>query len=325
MFRMRLRRAAVCIAALAIVASASAAPASATKYVHGAPGLGDPFFPNAGNGGYDVRHYRLEIAYDPATQRLDGTAVIRARATENLDRFNLDLRGFLAVSHVAVGDDRRLKDASFTRDGQELEISPRPKLKDGDTFRVEVEYSGIAEPIEDPDGSIEGFIPTDDGAYVVCEPQGAPGWYPANDNPQDKARFDISVTVPAGLTALSNGVLVSSRTRGGKTTWAWRHEKLMAPYLATATLGPFDLTESTLARRDPELRGGRSSVHQPYGAREHPRNSGLPRVDLRALSLRCDRRDRGFRAARRVCARDPDEGELCADAEPEHARPRAIP
>ena len=181
---MRLRRAAVCIAALAIVASASAAPASATKYVHGAPGLGDPFFPNAGNGGYDVRHYRLEIAYDPATQRLDGQAVIRARATENLDRFNLDLRGFLAVSEVEVGDDRRRsKDASFTRDGQELVITPRPKLKDGETFRVEVEYSGTAEPIVDPDGSIEGFIPTDDGALCRLRAAGGAGLVPGQRQP----------------------------------------------------------------------------------------------------------------------------------------------
>ena len=240
------RRAVVCVAALTMVVSAFSAPAAAAKYDHGSPGLGDPFFPNAGNGGYDVRHYGLDITYDPATQRLDGTAAISARATQNLDRFNLDLREFLDVSRVAVGDERRLRDATFARDGQELVITPRPKLKEGRTFRVLVEYSGTPEPIVDPDESIEGFIPTDDGAFVVCEPQGAPGWYPANDNPQDKARFDISVTVPAGLTAMSNGVLVSSRTRGGKTTWVWHHENPMAPYLATATLGPFDLTQSTL-------------------------------------------------------------------------------
>src|SRR5436190_2057820 len=34
--------------------------------VFGDPGLGDPLFPLAGNGGYDVRHYALALAYDPA-------------------------------------------------------------------------------------------------------------------------------------------------------------------------------------------------------------------------------------------------------------------
>ena len=30
-------------------------------------------------------------------------------------------------------------------------------------------------------------MPTSDGAFVVNEPQGSPGWYPSNDNPRDKA------------------------------------------------------------------------------------------------------------------------------------------
>ena len=59
----------------------------------------------------------------------------------------------------------------------------------------------------DPDESIEGWVPTDDGAVVVGEPQGSPGWFPCNDNPQDKATYDFAVTVPAGLTAMANGVL----------------------------------------------------------------------------------------------------------------------
>jgi aminopeptidase N len=101
--------------------------------------------------------------------------------------------------------------------------------------------------ILDPDFSIEGWIPTDDGAFVVSEPQGSPGWYPSNDNPRDKATFDFAVTVPEGLTAMANGVLVSSSTNGGKTTWVWKETDPMSTYLATSTLGRFDLTVTTLA------------------------------------------------------------------------------
>ena len=49
-----------------------------------APGLGDPYFPLDGNGGYDARHYQLDLRYDPATDMLRGRATIRARATQNL-------------------------------------------------------------------------------------------------------------------------------------------------------------------------------------------------------------------------------------------------
>lgn len=61
--------------------------------VHGTPGglgLHDPYFPRAGNGGYDVTHYDLTLAYDPAHRRLTGTAVITVRATEDLSAFDLD-------------------------------------------------------------------------------------------------------------------------------------------------------------------------------------------------------------------------------------------
>jgi hypothetical protein len=85
---------------------------------------------------------------------------------------------------------------------------------------------------------------TADGAFVVNEPQGAPEWYTANDNPRDKATYDFSITVPEGITAIANGRLVSNRTYEGKTTWRWREDSPMATYLATATNGVFELRTS---------------------------------------------------------------------------------
>src|SRR5262245_16499766 len=64
----------------------------------GAPGAGDPYFPLDGNGGYDVSHYDLDVTYDPDTDVLDGEATIRARATQNLSSFNLDLQGLTVHS-----------------------------------------------------------------------------------------------------------------------------------------------------------------------------------------------------------------------------------
>ena len=218
-------------------ALAAAAPASGEKYAKGSDGSGDPFFPQAGNGGYDVRHYSLRIDYDQTPNLLEGRAVIRAKATQNLRRFNLDLRDFYTVVRVRVNG----KPASFAQQGeQELVITPRPKLKTGQRFRVNVRYSGHPEPITDPDESIEGWVPTDDGAFVVNEPQGSPGWYPVNDSPRDKATYDFTISVPAGREAIANGELVADPvTAGGKTTWRWAENNPMAPYLATATNGQF--------------------------------------------------------------------------------------
>ena len=223
---------AMAMAALAL----GAAPAGADI---GAPGLGDPLFPLAGNGGYDVAHYGLTLDYDRASGRLDATAVVSARATQSLTRFDLDLRGF-DISLLLVDG----RPASYRRAGQELIVTPREGLKKGRDFTVIVRYAGAPEVITDPDESIEGWVPTADGAFVVGEPQGAPGWFPSNDNPQDKATFDEAITVPDGITALGNGVLVTRFSHRGRTTWVWHESDPMATYLATATNGRFALTQT---------------------------------------------------------------------------------
>ena len=225
----------IALAAALIATLAAAVPAAA--YSPGAAGSGDPYFPFAGNGGYDVSHYDLELEFDRSTNFLQGEADISARATQSLSRFNLDLRPFMKVSQVEV-DGRR---ASFNPEGDhELVITPREGIRRGSMFRVEIDYSGEPQAVIDPDGSSEGWIPTPDGAFVVNEPQGSPGWYPVNDSPKDKATYDFEITVPAGIEAIANGVLESRKTKRGRTTWEWEERDPMAPYLATATNGEFE-------------------------------------------------------------------------------------
>jgi aminopeptidase N len=219
----------------------AAAPAAAA-FTPGTPGLGDPYYPLAGNGGYDVQHYGLTIDWTQETNQMRSTAVITARATQDLSRFDLDLRGF-SIPRLLVNG----APASFTRDGQELVVTPAAGIPNGSTFTVTLDYTGQPSVITDPDNSIEGWVPTADGAFVVGEPQGSPGWYPANDNPRDKATYDFAVTVRDGLTVMANGVLVSSNASAGKRTWVWHEGDPMAPYLATSSVGKFDLTVTTVA------------------------------------------------------------------------------
>src|SRR5215217_8373321 len=113
-----MRKVATLLGAAAAVL-ALAATASAADFTAGSASAGDPFFPNAGNGGYEVSNYNLTLDYQPSGNQLRGTAVITATATQNLSRFNLDLRGFTITRLLVNG-----RAASFTRDGQELVITP---------------------------------------------------------------------------------------------------------------------------------------------------------------------------------------------------------
>lgn len=205
----------------------------------GAPGVGDRLFPDAGNGGYDVAHYGLDLSYDPGSGRLRGTADISATATERLVRFDLDLAG-LHVDRVTVGG----RAARISRDGAELVVRPAAPLARGARFETTVTYHGVPRTLTDADGSHEGWFRTDDGALALGEPIGSMAWFPGNHHPSDKAAYDITVSVPAALTAVSNGELVAERAAAERRTFHWREARPMASYLATVAIGHFDVSRS---------------------------------------------------------------------------------
>jgi aminopeptidase N len=219
-----------------------AAPgARAQGHAPGAAGAGDPYFPNSGNGGYDVSRYEISLRYRPSSHRAAATTEISATATHGLSRFNLDFLG-PEITGLAV-DGRR---ATFTREGQELIVTPAAPIDEGTGFEVRVAYRGRLRPRRDPDGALDGWIPTGDGAYVANEPRGAPTWFPCNDTPTDKATYGFRLTVPKGRKAFGNGVLVDRIRNAKTTTFGWEMDEPMATYLATATNGRFRLRRATV-------------------------------------------------------------------------------
>lgn len=216
-------------------------PGAAADGEPGAPGVGDEYFPELGNGGYDVQHYLLDLDYDPATDLVDATATIDATATQDLDRFNFDLSG-LEVASVAVDDEP----ATFDRDDRELVVTPSEPIEDGAEFEVAVVYGGQPETIGSEALGEVGWTSTGDGVYVLSEPEGAATWFPANDHPIDKAPFTFNITVPDGLEVAANGLLSSQTPDGsGRRTWVYEATDPMAPYLATVAIGQFVFEEAS--------------------------------------------------------------------------------
>ncbi|MFI7219004.1 M1 family metallopeptidase [Micromonospora maritima] len=210
----------------------------------GAPDAGDPYVPGAGNGGYDVGHYALDVRYDPGDDRLTGTATVTATATEALSRFQLDLAG-LDVDRVRVDGEP----AAHRHDDAELVVTPEHGLPAGRRFTVEVTYGGVPKPLPDAALGDGGFHATGDGAIALGQPESASTWYPVNDHPSDKATYDIAITVPDGLAALSNGVPKGRTSTGGRTTWRWSEGSPMASYLTMLVIGDYRVTTGTHAGR----------------------------------------------------------------------------
>ena len=201
----------------------------------GAPGIGDPYFPHLGNGGYDVVAYRLDLEIDPIGNTLDAAVEIDAIATSTLTSFNLDFSGPTIDSLQVSGSD-----APFRRSGSELIVTPGAPLPAGRDFTVLVSYRGTPTTDDPPAGGDWGWVHTEDLVYVVAQPESAHHWFPCNDHPLDKAPFTFEVTVPDPFVAAANGLLVGATTMGdGRTTYHWAMEDPMATYLATVVVGRF--------------------------------------------------------------------------------------
>ncbi|WP_405104647.1 M1 family metallopeptidase [Micromonospora sp. NBC_01405] len=223
------------------LAGCTGAPPDPDRPRPGPVDVGDPYVPGHGNGGYDVAAYRLRVRYDPADDRLTGHATVTATADAVLSRFNLDLAG-LTVTAVRVNG----APAGHDRDGRELVVTPARGLARGARFAVDVEYTGVPTPVESELG-VGGFLATPDGAVALGQPDSAATWFPVNDHPSDKATYDVEVTVPDGLAALSNGTPVGRSSSGGWTTWRWAERAPMASYLCTLVIGDYRVTTGTHA------------------------------------------------------------------------------
>ncbi|MGH3669775.1 MAG: M1 family metallopeptidase [Pseudonocardiaceae bacterium] len=210
--------------------------ASAVPVV-GADGIGDPYFPRAGNGGYDVTAYDIHIRYNPPADQIEGRTTITARSTEGLSRFNLDLR--LPASAVSVND----RPAQIRQDDGELQITPAAPIPAGSPMTVQVDYSGVPSTVSGGPGVPSPWVRTTGGAVAVGEPDIAPWWYPSNNHPSDKATFTITAVVPSGLQVISNGALLGGPEPAGQgvAQWRWQESAPMATYLAFVAIGHYDI------------------------------------------------------------------------------------
>ncbi|MEO8393713.1 MAG: M1 family metallopeptidase, partial [Chloroflexota bacterium] len=201
----------------------------------GNPGLGDPYFPGLGNGGYDVQHYDVREIVNVQPAQFAGTTIIQATATQDLSAFNLDFSGQVSAARV------NQQDATFAQQGDELTVTPAEPLADGASFTVEVTYTGT--PGSRPNGetfAALGWLKTSDGGVAALgEPAGSSAWFPVNEHPLDKATYDFGITVPKPLVAVVNGTLDDMYGNATTSFYHYHMEQPMASYLAVLAIGAY--------------------------------------------------------------------------------------
>ncbi|NCF64826.1 MAG: M1 family peptidase [Chloroflexi bacterium] len=215
---------------LSLAAEATAVPIT---------GLGDPFYPELGDGGIDVLHYDLDLNVDVEAATIQGTTTIEAIVTEPRTWFALDLAG-LEVEEVSVNGDP----ASFDLQESKLTIFPAEELPQNEPFTAVIQYAGEPQPINDPGAPIPlGWQSHSSGTFVVSEPTGAMNWFPNNNHPTDKATYTLRFTLPQPYEIVSNGILIESEQADGDNIFVWQMDQPMASYLAIAQINQYDVEE----------------------------------------------------------------------------------
>ena len=202
-------------------------------------GIGDSLFPALGNPGIDVTHYEIDIAYDANDDVVEGTVEVDLVLTEDRTQITLDSAG-PAVSTVLV--DGVL--AVAEQDSPELRITLPSARRAGEQLRLLIAYSVATHSVDLPSGLQSGWFNTDDGSFVLNEPDGARTWVPCNDHPSDKASYTFTIEVPAGVTAVANGALAEHRTGPDGEVWVWKENRPMASYLVQVLTGDYEVIES---------------------------------------------------------------------------------
>lgn len=207
----------------------------------------DPYLPTAGNFGYRVSRYELELEYKVAINRLAGTATVTTVTLAELQTFSLDLSSALSVAKVTVNGKRP---KHFRTDRDKLHITLAERLPAGAAMTVAVRYSGTPRPKRTPWGEV-GFEELTEGALVAGQPNGASSWFPCDDHPSAKASFRIQIATESAYLTLANGKLLSRRARAGMTTWTYEQSEPTSTYLITLQVGPY--TRRRMAKNGVEI------------------------------------------------------------------------
>jgi aminopeptidase N len=200
----------------------------------------DPYYPSTSHPEFDALHYHLDLRWNRARKVLTGTATIRFRVARDTKRVQLSLSARLTVYTVRL-DGQRLR-WSHGRNTLSMYAS---SLRRNSLHTVSVAYQGRPGPTPAPSNRPDqrdglGWVTEPNGGvYTFQEPYGAFTWYPVNDEPSDKALYDIRIHTSGRWQGISNGRLWSSTHNSSGTTNVWHLGSPAASYLITMAIGPY--------------------------------------------------------------------------------------
>lgn len=211
--------------------------------------------------GMVIEQVTLSLAVNPDDRSIagDGTYLVRVREglgaglVGDLGELAFDLDPRYAISAVEVGGVRLAEGQWQNPDGL-LTLRLPQAVSAGEAVQVRIAYSGRPHVATNPPWE-GGFVwsQTPDGQPWIAtavQGEGCDMFWPCIDHSSSRIdSMDTLVTVPAGLVAAGNGVLVETvANTDGTTTFHWRARN-PSNYGITLQIGPYQLAQQDYESR----------------------------------------------------------------------------
>ena len=190
----------------------------------------------------DIHHIKIDVSVNIESGTVKGNVTHTfSPFSSSLDAFSLDAEDMTILRARLAG-----KDIGFNQANDKVYLTLNKSMSWEDTAKVRLDYT--ANPRK---GTY--FIKPDETypekplqAWTQGEDMDNHHWVPLYDYPNDKATFEVSLTVEKKFTALSNGELVSVKNnKDGTHTWHWHEHFPMVSYLISYVIGEFEKVEDS--------------------------------------------------------------------------------
>jgi len=189
---------------------------------------------------YDVQHYKIEVEFDHYLGKVIGQTTITLKPKKNnFKYFEVDAFKFKDVEVTTTTGTILESVVSDTT----IIIILEKEYQRGEELSVVIKYTALPEKglyFFSPD---KGHPETPKQIWSQGEGMDNHHWFPCYDYPNDRATFEVIATVDAGLTAISNGKLISTEKVGNKTKFHYSFDKTSVSYLVSLVVGEYQKFE----------------------------------------------------------------------------------
>ncbi len=191
---------------------------------------------------FDVLRYDLNIKINPTEKSIVGFNEITFKVIENTSKIQLDLFENMKIDSI-VSNKKKLQ---YKREFDAVFIDFPLVLNQNSEQKLTFYYTG--NPIIAKNAPWDGgFVFKKDAngkdfIGVACQGTGASLWFPCKDSQSDEPDLGatIKVTIPTGLTNVSNGRLIGNTDlKNGYTRWDWEVKNPINSYDITVNIGDY--------------------------------------------------------------------------------------